>query len=599
MKRRQSLFTIGLLLGVGFPGLMGILAVQAKALSIQMVNPQFAIQNELPSFISTLTITPFPTSTSTSLPLPSLTLSPGGSSDNVYAFIQAPSGLVERPYVLLTAFAFISRTDSVEIRGFVNSDEFICTNFPCSIFLETSSRFVFRAYSNSGTSSDEVIASVNVIQSQGGYLVNIDSVSQYTKFTDSCSVLWGIGDEENAKWDDFVQFPYQLNTRKTLHTLATKLILNGVVDTRDCPFGGLSTGLDWPTTCGLEKASTTITQWQNQYDEYIWLASRDEGIPPKILKTLFEVESQFWPGNSRFYLDEYGLGQINQLGVDVLLRRDPDLYQQVCASVFSDCFTPYLSLTSDQQRLIRGAVINSVDASCPTCPYGINLDKAKQSVDLLSRLMKANCQQVDAILGSEISDANYEDLWRFTLATYHSGMSCFQDAFLATKNKNLPITWENLENELNCMGGKDYVNGYMDNLFSFDYYLYKPGDALSVVALSTIVPTRTPIPTPTVFVSNARIVVQVYLDRNRNGLLDADEGIDAMTVQVSTSDNKQISQRTQNGIAIFDMSGYTPNVGVTVSLPGLYRNEMFVLPQYGDVSISFKFDMPVLPTNLP
>lgn len=595
-NRRQSLFFIGLLLGVGLPGLMGILVVQAKAIKNQMV---FLQSGFTATPTATGTFTPPPSLTSTGLPLTGSSLSSSASSDNVYAFIQAPNGLVQRPYVLLTAFASISRTDSVVIKGFVNTDEFVCTKFPCSVYVETSSRFVFRAYSTTGATSEEVIASINVVQSLGGYLVNVDSVNQFTKFGDSCSDIWGIRDEENEKWDNFVQFPYQLNTKKNLHTLATQLILNGVVDTRDCPFGGLSVGLDWPTACGLEKASSTMIQWQNQYDEYIWLASRDHGIPPKVLKSLLEIESQFWPGNSRFYLDEYGLGQVNQLGVDVLLRRDPVLYQQVCSTVFSDCSRPYLGLEPGQQRLIRGAVINLVDATCPTCPYGLNLDKAKQSVDLLSRLVEANCYQVDAILGAEISDASYEDLWRFTLATYHSGVSCFQKAFQATKNKDLPITWENLQKELNCTGGKDYVNGYMDNLFSFDKYLYEPGDAVSIASLPTIVPTRTPIPTPTVFISNAKIVVQVYLDRNRNGVPDAGEGIDAMTVQVNTSDNRQVSQRTQNGTAIFDMAGYTPGVAVDVSLPGLYRSEKFVLPQYGEVPVTFKFDMPALPTNLP
>jgi len=119
------------------------------------------------------------------------------------------------------------------------------------------------------------------------------------------------------------------------------------------------------------------------------------------------------------------------------------------------------------------------------------------------------------------------------------------------------------------------------------------------LALPTIVPTRTPVPTPTVYVSSARIIVQVYMDRNGNGLPEDGEWIDAMTVQVSVSNTEQITQRTVNGIAIFDMSGYAPNSGIDVSLPGLYRNNVFLLPEQGDVTIVFKFDQPVLPTILP
>jgi hypothetical protein len=108
-----------------------------------------------------------------------------------------------------------------------------------------------------------------------------------------------------------------------------------------------------------------MIEWQNQYDDYMWLVSRDDGIPPKILKTLLEIESQFWPGNQRFYMDEIGLGQVNQLGMDVLLRRDPALYL-VCSCPF-ELLTPYVSLEpklSDDPR----AVLGSIDATCPTCP---------------------------------------------------------------------------------------------------------------------------------------------------------------------------------------------------------------------------------------
>ena len=233
-----------------------------------------------------------------------------------------------------------------------------------------STSFVFRAHSDAGETSEEVIASVNASQVENGYLVTIESVSQFTVFTDSCSFTWGVNSEEEVTWNDFVQFPYQINTKKTLHYLATQLLLTGIVDASDCPAGGLSIGLDWPTACGLERATSKMIEWQNQYDDYIWLVSRDNGIPPKIMKTLLEVESQFWPGNQRFYVDEYGLGQVNQLGIDVLLRRDPVLYLKFCSLVLSNCTTPYVSLEPTQQAMIRGAVVSSMDAICQTCRTG-------------------------------------------------------------------------------------------------------------------------------------------------------------------------------------------------------------------------------------
>lgn len=625
-KNRHSSFLILLMLGIGLPGFIGIFGVQAKAVSShrEMIASILQIAGTAtPTLLqatSTLLATP-------SAELPLSNLNPSGLfSPGLQAFIQAPNGLVSEPYVILTAFSSLPRTESVTIRGFVNTREFICTQFPCKINIQGDSRFVFSAFTDSGATSEEVIASVRVSQNQNGYIVTIDSVSQFTTFTDACSLTWGVPDETNATWDSFVQFPYQLNTKKTLHTLATQLILNGIVDTRDCPAGGLSLSLNWPTACGLERASSAMIDWQNQFDDYIWLASKNYGVPPKILKTLIELESQFWPGNSRFYLDEYGLGQLNQLGVDVLLRRDPALYQKVCSGVLSDCARPYQSLEPSQQALIRGAVVQLADASCATCDYGIDLDKAKESVSLIAMLLRANCQQVDVILdlaakahfdedadaatataavatatasGGGLSKTTYEDLWRFTFVAYHSGLSCLQTAVNAVEKANLPVTWENVSSEFKCKGAEDYANGFMGNLFSFDLYLFQFSEADTEIAAPTFVPTRTPIPTPTVFISTAQIRVQVFMDRNNNGTPEDGEWIDGMTVLLTTSTNEQATQRTQNGLTVFDMTGFTPGINITVSLPGLYRSESFVLPNEGEVAVTFVFEQPALPTLLP
>jgi len=511
----------------------------------------------------------------------------------------------------------------VTIRGFVNSDEFICTQSPCAIDLQTSSRFVFAAYSDTGQSSETVIASVSVTQETGGYLVTIDTVSQFSLFNNACSIAWGKSDEANVPWDDFVQFPYQLHTKKTLHTLVTHLILNGIVDAHDCPAGGLSLGLDWPTACGLERANSKMIEWENQFDDHIWLASKNQGIPPKILKTLFEIESQFWPGNARFYLDEFGLGQLNQLGVDVLLRRDPTLFQSVCQGVLSDCATSYLSLNPQQQAMIRGAVVRLADASCADCQYGFDLNKAKESVSLFARLLVANCQQVDTILnqvilpdtdadaatataavatiaaGGDTESTSYDDLWRFTFLSYHSGLNCFREALVATKKAKQPVNWENISKRLKCKGAENYVDGFMNNLASFDFYLLDVTDQNVVISAPTIIPTRTAIPTPTVYISNATVKVQVFMDRNGNNAPDDGEWIDAMTVLLETSTNQKITMKTQNGIAIFDMTGLTPGIGINVSLPGLYRNQRFELPETGEVTVTFMFEQPPLPTFIP
>jgi len=138
-RKRHSLYRFILALGIALPGLIGILVVQAKAVAYQAGMAKLALQTGSPSTstptppqaISTL---PFLTSTgSVSLPTSSSLLPTG-----LYAFIEAPKGLVPKPYVILSAFSGLPRTVSVTIRGFVNSDEFVCTQSPCAVDLQTS-----------------------------------------------------------------------------------------------------------------------------------------------------------------------------------------------------------------------------------------------------------------------------------------------------------------------------------------------------------------------------------------------------------------------------------------------------------------------------
>src|SRR5512140_3060184 len=248
-KKRHSMLAVILMLGIGIPGSIGIFAVQAKASEIQA-----GLSNALQAvFTSTPTWTP------TAPPDQALTETPPGSSNvlltptsnpasRVYAYIQAPSGFLDQPYVILRAFTTLPTSESISmIGGLVNSKQFACQGDTCILYLDGSSNLVFRAYTNTGASSEDVIASVNVDASADGYTVTITSINQYTTFTNYCSNVWGAYDEVNSTWDDFAQFPYELNTKKTLHTLATQLLLNGSVDASDCPAGGLSLGLDWPT----------------------------------------------------------------------------------------------------------------------------------------------------------------------------------------------------------------------------------------------------------------------------------------------------------------------------------------------------------------
>jgi hypothetical protein len=554
--------------------------------------------------VLTIEQTPTPLAAAVSSPtvtvvIPPATLLP---PSELYVFIQAPDGPVAVPFVTLVAFQSIPDV-SIEIRGTLDARGFVCQGSPCSVPVPTSSVIIFRAVSSTGATSDEISATVRVELRTDGYYVFLDTVSQFASFSDSCLRFWRFEDDTDPAWAEFAQFPYQLNTDKTLHYLVTQLIIHGVVDVNGCPAGGLSTGLDWPTGCGLERARDAMIEWQNQYDEYIWLASKEYGIPPKILKTLIEVESQFWPGNERFYVDEIGLGQLNQLGVDVLLRRNPTLYQQVCSVVLDDCAMPYALMSPQNQAMIRGAFVNSFSSLCPTCQYGLDLNKAKQSIPFIAQVLHANCETVKVVTDSirrsdyiEDMEDPYEDFWRFTLLSYHSGISCFEQAIKNTPGE-LPLDWENVAENIECASGEGYVDGVWGNLLSFDQYLYSPTG--QEVGRVEPVFAATPTPFPTVVPSSAQVVVQVFLDRNQNGIADAGEGLDNITVLLQSVAGTEVSGMTEDGQVTLPLADFPIGSEVTVSLPGYFRSQRIIVPAQGPVPVIFIFSQPTLPTVIP
>jgi hypothetical protein len=592
-------------------GFIGVLVIIASA--------PFASISKQP-MISTSTVTSIPitvestlgptptqmTAVPTATLLPTIQAASSPLSTELYAFIQAPEGPLAQPYVILEAFQAVPDV-SIEIRGILNSREFTCKGSPCALPVLSSSTVVFQAISEAGAMSEEVSATIRVELAPDGYYVYLDTVSQFAAFSDSCLRFWRIQDYSNPVWAEFVQFPYMLNTDKTLHHLAARLITHGVVDVTGCSDGGLSANLDWPTACGLERASSAMIEWQNQFDEFIWLASGEIGIPPRILKTLIEVESQFWPGNERFRLDEIGLGQINQLGVDVLLRRDPLLYRQICSTVLDDCSDPYHQLSDEDQAMIRGAYLNSQNADCPTCEYGLDLTVAKRSVRFIAQVLRANCEVVKKIADEnrpadpdyiDKLDDPYSDFWKFTLFTYHSGSGCFEQAVEATPD-SVPLSWENLSQYIvECESGESYVDGLWGNLLRFDTYRYSRVDQNIVEQVAPIfAPTPTPYATPAP--STAQVMVQVFLDRNQNGIAEESELMNGVSVLLQGENQVELGGRTVNGRVTFELAEFPVGSDVRVSLPGLYRGETITVPEQGILPVVFIFNQPTLPTVIP
>jgi hypothetical protein len=586
-----------LILAVTLFGFARMLPVPA-AHSMEPAAPSLSVAQAAATASSTATRGPIEATLTPTALVPFPTES---SNATLFAFIEAPQGAVAQPYVTITAFQAGTFSTSVTILGTINTTEFICSGSPCTIPIQLGeSRFIFRAQTPTGLIGETVFATAVAEQRPDGYHVTIVSVSQFARaFEDACLKSWDITVETQPTWAEFPQYPYELNTQIPLHHLAARLISYGVVDTRDCPAGGLSQDMDWPNACGLERANAQMIVWQNQFDEAIWTAANDVGIPPKIIKTLIEVESQFWPGNERFYVDEYGLGQLNQLGVDVLLRTNFDLYQKVCPSVLTNCNSPYLSLPAQQQAQVRGALMASMNATCTTCTYGIDLTKAKQSIDLVSQVLRANCDQAKSVVELRSAPTDYESYWRFTLLSYHSGAACLAEAIKNTKLVGDPTDWEHVAPQINCPGGRKYVDNFWAQLSLFDSYRYASGSSPIVQYSPVFSPTRTPLPSPTPIISTAKAVVTVYMDMNGNGTPEPNEGLSGIPVQIKFPDGRILSATTVAGQATIDLSGTVTGTQLIATLPNLFRSYQFFLPQSGIVPITFSFAQPTLPGKLP
>jgi hypothetical protein len=549
----------------------------------------------------TVTATPPPVFTSSPTPIieitptPSLLTTPSGIiTPKLEAFIRAPSGIVPIPYVILSGYqSFPADSGPVSISGFVQDKSFFCPTSPCGLQFPTTAQITFHARNNNGDTSSEIQANILVTKMADGYSVSIITLGRFVVFSDSCANIWQNAEPSPPSWARFPQDPADLDTEKSLHYLAGRLLTTGVVNANDCPGGGWDNNA--PNACGLARVKDQMTSWQNQYDLNIWLAGRDQHIPPVILKTLLEIESQFWPTSQRLFLDELGLGQINQLGIDVLLRTNPGLYFEVCTSALFRCDQPYESLSPIDRALIRGTLVQSLDAACPTCLYGVNLNKATQSIPLIAKVLYANCVQADAILKLHEVTANYEDSWKFTLVSYHSGFGCLQSAIeKSSAEAGTQIDWKTVSANMECQGAVDYIDKFWASLLTFNNYLKKQ-EVLANIQLQN----PGPVATPTLILSNARILVKIFVDKNGDGIQQPDETLDNVQVNLDLENGVTLTQVSTNGIAVFDMSRISVGVRGKISLPGLYRSASIQVPASGEIPIIFIFTKPILPTQLP
>jgi hypothetical protein len=160
------------------------------------------------------------------------------------------------------------------------------------------------------------------------------------------------------------------------------------------------------------------------------------------------------------------LGQLTELGADTVLLWNPDFFNQFCPLMLSDevCENGYVQMEEEHQILLRGALLANINAACPECTLGIDLDNVFESISVFGETMVGNCRQTGQIITSATGSvpgevSTYEDLWLFTLINYHAGAGCLAEAVDQVVSSGRPITWENVafELEVNCPHAVDYA----------------------------------------------------------------------------------------------------------------------------------------------
>jgi hypothetical protein len=380
------------------------------------------------------------------------------------------------PILVLTGIEPLTDYEIIGIEGLYEGQPFTC-DAVCRLKLPVTDDdgFVIQFWANSsyGDSSKMFEALVRVAMTDTGdpdrlfWYADVLSSQWVGVPVASCVEAWGTLPPVGGP-PEWLSTPTQsesLGTDISYNYLAAQLIRTGTVNNvRSCPDGGLLPD-GGASACGIEAAREAVTAWQNQFDGIILSISKDTGIPAHLLKNLFAVESQFWPGRS--LRNDIGLGQLTEKGADTTLLWNPPFFYQFCPLVMDaeECSKGYLHLSEEQQEYVRQSLIIEVDATCETCPLGINLDRANFGIGVFAHTLLANCEQAGQIVknvsGGKAGDAaSYEDLWKFTLANYNAGPGCLGNALDATAGAEQALTWENVSSHLEpaCLSAISYVN---------------------------------------------------------------------------------------------------------------------------------------------
>lgn len=378
------------------------------------------------------------------------------------------------PTLVLRGEEPISGEEILRINGNIGTESFSCQNSLCEQPLsetdDSGMQITFWANSSYGDSSNIFNAHLRVKymtdESEPYWYVDVLSSQWRGEANPSCAESWDAFPPIGGL-PDWLTTPDDLSGLESdfdYAYLAGNLIEKGIVNASQCiDFGIDSSGQATP--CGLEVAQPAMIEWQNRFDQLIMDAAQETSVPAVLLKRLFARESQFWPGIFNAGAD-VGLGQLTIEGADFTFLWNPIFFEQFCPLALDEeaCAGGYLHLDTEQQEHLRGALVYSVNATCDTCPLGVDLAQADFSVNVFANTLHASCEQTGYVVYNNTGvlagqAASYEDLWMFTLVNYNAGAGCLGLAIDATLDASQELNWDNLSQNLTsvCAGTKGYV----------------------------------------------------------------------------------------------------------------------------------------------
>lgn len=114
--------------------------------------------------------------------------------------------------------------------------------------------------------------------------------------------------------------------------------------------------------------------------------------------------------------------------------------------------------------------------SAPPCPYGVDINVAYRSVDILAETLLGYCfqtaQMVYNATGWHSSLAvDYPTIWKLTLMNYNAGTQCTYDTIMETfEYIEGPMRWSDVSANVSgeaCIRGLAYANQITAKAFDF------------------------------------------------------------------------------------------------------------------------------------